>query len=42
MRHHPLAEILNAFIAADLVIEHVAETGPRPVPNTLSIRARKH
>jgi SAM-dependent methyltransferase len=41
MRHHPLAEILNAFIAADLAIEHVAETGSRPVPNTLSIRARK-
>jgi SAM-dependent methyltransferase len=41
MRHHPLAEVLNAFIASGLVIEHVAETGDRLVPNTLAIRARK-
>jgi SAM-dependent methyltransferase len=41
MRHSPLAEILNAFIAMDLAIEHVAESGTRPVPNTLAIRARK-
>jgi len=41
MRHHPLAEMLNAYIAAGLVIEHVAELGDRPLPNTLAIRARK-
>jgi SAM-dependent methyltransferase len=41
MRHHPLADVLNAFIASGLAIEHVAETGDRPVPNTLAIRARK-
>jgi SAM-dependent methyltransferase len=41
MRHHPLAEILNAFLALGLAIDHIAETGPRPVPNTLAIRARK-
>ena len=41
MRHHPLAEILNGFAAAGLVIERVAESGPRPVPITLAIRARK-
>ena len=41
MRHHPLAELLNAFIAAGLAIEHVAELGDRPVPGILAIRARK-
>jgi SAM-dependent methyltransferase len=41
MRHTPLAEILNAFIAMGLAIEHIAESGTRPVPNTLAIRARK-
>ncbi len=41
MRHHPLAEVLNAFIAVGLVLDHVAETGPRAVPSTLAIRARK-
>jgi hypothetical protein len=41
MRHSPLAEILNAFIAIGLAIEHIAESGTRPVPNTLAIRARK-
>jgi SAM-dependent methyltransferase len=41
MRHHPLAEVLNAFIASGLLLEHVAETGDRPVPSTLAIRARK-
>jgi hypothetical protein len=38
---HPLAEILNGFAAAGLVIERVAESGPRPVPITLAIRACK-
>lgn len=41
MRHHPLAEVLNAFISTGLVIEHVAEAGSRALPNNMSIRARK-
>lgn len=41
MRHHRLADMLNAFIRAGLAIEHVAEPGDRPVPNTLAILARK-
>jgi len=41
MRHHPLAELLNAFVSSGLVIEHVAEPGDRPVPVNLAIRARK-
>lgn len=41
MRHNPLADVLNAFISAGLVIEHVAELGDRPVPVNLAIRARK-
>jgi SAM-dependent methyltransferase len=41
MRHHPLADVLNAFIRAGLAIEHVAELGNRAVPNNLAIRARK-
>lgn len=41
MRHHPLAEVLNAFISAGLVIEHVAELGDRPVPNIFAVRAHR-
>jgi hypothetical protein len=41
MRHHRLADLLSAFIASGLVIEHVAEMGDRPVPAVLGIRARK-
>jgi hypothetical protein len=41
MRHHPLADLLNAFISTGLVIEHVAELGDRPVPVILAIRAHK-
>jgi SAM-dependent methyltransferase len=41
MRHHPLAELLNAFINAGLAVEFVAEPGDRPVPNNITIRARK-
>jgi SAM-dependent methyltransferase len=41
MRHHPLAELLNAFITTELIIEHVAGFGGRPVPTILAIRARK-
>jgi SAM-dependent methyltransferase len=41
MRHHPLADMLNAFIGTGLVIERVAELGDHPVPVILGIRARK-
>jgi SAM-dependent methyltransferase len=41
MRQHTLAELLGAFLATGLVIEHIAEPGERPVPTSLSIRARK-
>lgn len=41
MRHHPLADLLNAFMTAGLVIEHVAELGDHAVPTILAIRARK-
>lgn len=41
MRHHPLAELLNAFATTELVIEHVAEFGDKAVPTILAIRARK-
>jgi hypothetical protein len=41
MRHNPLAELFNAFIAADLPIERVVERGANPVPTILGIRARK-
>ncbi len=41
MRQHPLAELLNAFTGARLIIEHVAEPGDRAVPVILAVRARK-
>ena len=41
LSHHPLADVLNAFVRTGLAIEHVAELGDRPVPNTLAIRACK-
>jgi ubiquinone/menaquinone biosynthesis C-methylase UbiE len=41
MRHHPLAELLNAFVSTDLTIEYVAEFGDLPVPTILAIRGRK-
>jgi ubiquinone/menaquinone biosynthesis C-methylase UbiE len=41
MCHHPLADLLNAFISARLAIEHVVETGDLAVPTILGIRARK-
>ena len=41
MRHHPLADLLNAFIDSGLVIEHITELGERPVPTILGIRACK-
>lgn len=39
MRHHPLADLFNAFNSADLAIEHMAEVGDRPVHAILGIRA---
>lgn len=41
MRHVPLAELLNAFLRADLTIEEVAEPGDRPVPSALAVRAHR-
>ena len=41
MRQHSLAELLTGLIRAGLVIEHVAESGDRPVPTVLAIRGRK-
>jgi SAM-dependent methyltransferase len=41
MRQHTLADVLNAFVASGLSIEHVVEAGDRQVPNNLAIRARK-
>jgi len=41
MRHHPLAELMNAFIGAGLLLEHVAELGDRSIPHILAVRARK-
>jgi hypothetical protein len=41
MRHHPLAEVLTAFIVAGLVIDRVAGPGDQPVPNTLAVCAHK-
>jgi anti-anti-sigma regulatory factor len=41
MRHHPLADLINAFIDSGLVIEHITELGERPVPAILGIQARK-
>ncbi|MFF1835553.1 class I SAM-dependent methyltransferase [Streptomyces sp. NPDC058231] len=41
MRHVPLAELLNAFIAAGLVITRVVEPLDDPVPRVLALRAEK-
>jgi hypothetical protein len=41
MRHQPLADLINAFIATGMTIERIAELGDRPVPAILGIRARK-
>ena len=38
MRHHPLPDLVNAFIGAGLAIEHVAAPGDRPIPANLAIR----
>jgi len=39
MRHVPLAQFLNAFIAAGLTIEDVREPERAPVPYAITIRA---
>ncbi|ADB35386.1 Methyltransferase type 11 [Kribbella flavida DSM 17836] len=41
MRHVPLAELLNAFLAAGLQLDHVVEPDAGPVPAALAIRARR-
>lgn len=41
MRHIPLAELFNAFRAAGLSIDHVAEPRDEPVPFILAVRARR-
>ena len=41
MRHQPLAELVNAFIATGLQIERVVERGDNPVPTILGIRASR-
>jgi hypothetical protein len=39
MRHVPLAELLNAFLAAGLTIDRVAEPREQPVPFMIAVRA---
>ncbi|HET9894053.1 MAG TPA: hypothetical protein VFQ44_03900 [Streptosporangiaceae bacterium] len=41
MRHYPLSELLNGFMAAGLAIDYVAEKGEKQVPTILAIRTRK-
>jgi ubiquinone/menaquinone biosynthesis C-methylase UbiE len=41
MRHMPLAELLNGFVAAGLCIDHVVEPRAEPVPYILAVRARR-
>ena len=41
MRHQPLADLLNAFLDAGLVISRVGEPRTEPVPSILSVRAHK-
>ncbi|WP_432942713.1 class I SAM-dependent methyltransferase [Kribbella sp. CA-253562] len=40
MRHIPLAEFLNAFLTAGLVLDQVVEPDSGPVPAALAVRAR--
>jgi len=40
-RHVPLAALVNAFIAAGLAVEHLAEPGPEDFPRNLAIVARR-
>jgi hypothetical protein len=41
MRHVPLGELLNGFVAAGLRIDRVDEPGEGPLPYALAVRARK-
>ncbi|KAB8193052.1 methyltransferase domain-containing protein [Nonomuraea phyllanthi] len=41
MRHTPLAELLNAFVSAGLVISRFLEPPGGPVPRVLALRAEK-
>ncbi|MEV6285353.1 class I SAM-dependent methyltransferase [Kribbella sp. NPDC051770] len=41
MRHTPLAEFLNAFLAAGLLLDHVVEPAGGPVPGGLAVRGRR-
>ena len=41
MRHVPLADLLNAFVHAGLVIEYAKEPQQEPIPWALAIRARR-
>jgi hypothetical protein len=41
MRHLPLAELINAFTDAGLIIERVSEPGTRPLPSAFAVRARR-
>jgi ubiquinone/menaquinone biosynthesis C-methylase UbiE len=41
MRQMPLAELLNAFAGAGLVIEHAVEPREIPIPWALALRARR-
>jgi SAM-dependent methyltransferase len=41
MRHLPLAEYLNAFLATALILEHFEEPGGFEVPHALAVRARR-
>jgi SAM-dependent methyltransferase len=40
-QHVPLAALVNAFILAGLVVEHLAEPGPEDYPRNLAIVARR-
>jgi hypothetical protein len=40
MRHVPLADFLNAFIRAGLLLERVVEPRQDPVPHAIAVRAR--
>ena len=41
MRHLPLADLINAFVEAGLLIERVSEPDEEPVPYAIVVRARK-
>jgi SAM-dependent methyltransferase len=41
MRHVPLADFLNAFLLADLTLEHFEEPGDVAIPHALAVKARR-